>query len=81
MPGRKGCLRAKLLMEVSADVDSGNDNRWMPLHKACKRGYDARARLLVEAGAVSSKVDGKGSTPLCMACITGRDTCTAAAGS
>ncbi|BCS24211.1 ankyrin repeat domain-containing protein [Aspergillus puulaauensis] len=53
----------QLLVKYKADLHPRDNCQRTPLHIAVQRGYDHSARILMDAGADKSMVDGKGFTP------------------
>lgn len=58
----------QLLVKYKADLHPRDNCHRTPLHVAFQRGYDHSTRILMDAGADKSMVDGKGFTPQAYAC-------------
>ena len=67
-PPKSDVLEAvQLLLELGADVNTGNDGGQTPLHGAVYRAADDLIRFLVDAGARTDAEDAAGRTPLRLA--------------
>ncbi|MBP2298981.1 ankyrin repeat domain-containing protein [Azospirillum picis] len=56
--------RIQILLDLGADVHSGENGRGTPLHKAAAVGNRRAVELLLEHGARVDALDGSGQTPL-----------------
>jgi ankyrin repeat protein len=54
----------KLLLEKGAELESRDNDSWMPLSLAAEKGYKTIAKLLLEKGAEPESKDNGGRTPL-----------------